>query len=322
MIGLEQPLGFVCWELALQPMAAESWLCWRVLDGPEIRAGTDPPRTAAPAAKVFRLRPRTPCKQRNRRRAALIAAVAGAVALIALMDAGRFASEARALLQESDRIADFAGFGLHQVSISGHRFTPDAAIFDALDLANVRSLLHFDSAAVRERIERLPWVETASISRIIPGQVSVQIVERTPFAVWQRAGREMLIDATGRVLPAAGASHEGLPRVAGEGALTEAAEILALVGGYLELSKRLEVAERVGERRWTLRLTGGPDVHLPAGGVREAVARLMAAHSRGRLLDPQFAAIDMRSDETITVRRRYSDDRSEPAEPRHERAAP
>jgi cell division protein FtsQ len=279
-------------------------------------------RTAAPAAKLFRSRPRTVCKQSKRGRAAFIAAVAGAVAVVALTDAGRFASEARALLQEGDRIAELAGVGLHQVSITGHRFTPDAAIFDALDLANVRSLLHLDSAAVRERIERLPWVETASITRVIPGQVSVQIVERTPFAVWQRAGREVLIDATGRVLPAAGGSHEGLPRVAGEGALTEAAEILALVSEYPELSKRLEVAERVGERRWTLRLTGGPNVHLPAGGVREAVARLMAAHSRGRLLDPQFAAIDMRLDETITVRRRSSDDRGEPAEPRHERAAP
>jgi cell division protein FtsQ len=306
----------------LQPRAAESWLCWRVLDGPDIRAGTDPARTAAPAAKLFRSTPQTVCKQSKRGRAALAAAVAGAVAFLALMDGGRFASDARALLQEGDRIAEFAGFGLHQVSITGHRFTPDAAIFDALDLANVRSLLHLDSAAVRERIERLPWVETASITRVIPDQVSVQIVERTPFAVWQRAGRETLIDATGRVLPAAGGSHEGLPRVAGEGALTEAAEILALVGGYPELSKRLEVAERVGERRWTLRLTGGPDVHLPAVGVPEAVARLVAAHSRSRLLDPQFVVIDMRSDETITVRRRYSDDRSEPAGWRHERAAP
>jgi hypothetical protein len=48
----------------------------------------------------------------------------------------------------------------------------------------------------------------------------------------------------------------------------------------------------------------------------------MTAHSRGRLLDPPYAVVDIRSDKTITVRRGLLDDRSEPVEPRADRAVP
>lgn len=301
-------------------MAADAWLCWRVLDGPILRAGTVAAAPAAPAAAPFRVRLRAPRKQSKPRRAALIAALAGALAAVGLTDGGRYARPAPPLVQEVDRLAELAGFGLHQVSITGHRFTPDAAIFDAFDFANMRSLLRFDGAAVRERIERLAWVEAASVTRMLPDQVRVHIVERTPFAVWQRAGGDLLIDATGRVLGAAGGAQPNLPRIAGEAARAEAAEMLALVSKYPELSRRIDVAERVGARRWTLRLTGGPDILLPAAGAPEALARLMAAHGQGRLLEAPYAVIDTRADDRIAVRPRLSkeasDGRGGPAEPR------
>jgi cell division protein FtsQ len=303
-------------------VAADAWFCWRVLDGPASRDGTvAAARPAAPAVALSRVRPRASRKLGNLRTASLAAALAGALAFVGLTDGGRYARETPPLIQEVDSLAEFAGFGLHQVSITGHRFTPAAAIFDAFDLVNVRSLLRFDSIAVRERIERLPWVETASITRLMPDQVGVHIVERTPFAVWHRGGREMLIDATGRTLATAVGSWD-LPRVAGEGALAEAGEILALVGKHPELFGRLEIAARVSERRWTLRLIGGPDVYLPADGVPEALARLMAAHAQGRLLEPPSTIIDMRSDERIVVRRASSDDHGRSVEPRGEQAVP
>jgi cell division protein FtsQ len=241
---------------------------------------------------------------------------------VCLTDGGRYVRDARPLIQEVDRLAELAGFGLRQVSITGHHFTPEAAIFDAFDPANVRSLLRFDSAAVRERIERLPWVAAASILRVMPDQVSVQIVERTPFAVWQWADREMLIDATGRVLAPASEPHHDLPRVAGAGAPAEAADMLALIRHYPELWRRLDTAARVGERRWTLRLKGGPDIHLPAGGVTEAVARLMAAQEQARLLEPSYGIVDMRSAGSIVVRQAVSNATGGSLEARGEHAVP
>ena len=39
------------------------------------------------------------------------------------------------------------------------------------------------------RIERLPWVERASIERIVPDRLEVRITERAPFAVWRLGDR-------------------------------------------------------------------------------------------------------------------------------------
>ena len=39
-------------------------------------------------------------------------------------------------------------------------------------------MLSFDSRAAQERIERLPWVERASIERVFPDRLEVRITER------------------------------------------------------------------------------------------------------------------------------------------------
>jgi cell division protein FtsQ len=179
---------------------------------------------------------------------------------------------------------DRAGYGLTQVSLTGHRLTPDSDIFDAIDLASTPTLLSFDTRAARARVERLSWVERASIERVFPDRIEVHITERAPFAVWRIGSRTYLIDKTGRVLAAvAPNTAPSLPRVAGEGAAPEAAALFALIAGHPALVRRLEIAERIGERRWRLRLAGGAVVELPAAGIAEALERLpelMAAAQR------------------------------------------
>ena len=129
-------------------------------------------------------------------------------------------------LAQLDRLAWRMGLGLDQVEISGHRFASDADILDAVDLANVHSFVSFDTAAIRARIERLPWVATAAIERRLPNQVAIHIKERAPFAVWRRGPRDVLIDRTGRQLSiiARGAAAD-LPRIEGEQAPDDAAQI-------------------------------------------------------------------------------------------------
>jgi cell division protein FtsQ len=178
-------------------------------------------------------------------------------------------------LAEIERLLERAGFGLSQVSLTGHRFTPDADVFDAVGLASAHTLLGFDTRAAQDRIERLPWVERASVERVLPDRVEVRIVERTPYAVWRLGSSEFLIDKTGRALGAApkGAGAPQLPRVAGEGAATEAGRLLELLAREPALKSRVEMAERVGRRRWNLHLTGGGRILLPAEGEAEALAR-------------------------------------------------
>jgi cell division protein FtsQ len=181
----------------------------------------------------------------------------------------------RAALAPVEHVAELAGLGLTQASLSGHRFTADTDIYAALDLDNTRTLLSFDAGAARARIERLPWIRRASIERIGPDRLHVHVSERAPYAVWRAEEQNWLIDRAGRKLQVAPADVlPRLMRVSGEGAGRVAAALSAVLVDFPQVAGRLEVAERVSERRWTLHLKGGTSVELPAAGEAEALARL------------------------------------------------
>lgn len=202
-----------------------------------------------------------------------------------------------------DRWLALAGLGLDEVTLTGQRFTNDLDVFDALDLQNARSFVAFDSLAARARIERLPWVATAAITRVYPGRLDIRISERSPFAMWRRGAHYQLVDISGRVLSAARADdYPALPRVSGEGAASEAATLLALVDRHPALKGRLEDAERIGERRWTLHLKGNVTVHLPADREAVALAEVAAADGLEALVAQSDRVVDLRAGRRVTVR--------------------
>jgi cell division protein FtsQ len=215
----------------------------------------------------------------------LVLAGAGVLAVAVFAGLARQVDSPAPALAEIERLIELAGLGLSQVSVSGHRYTPDADVFDAVGLAAAPTMLSFDTRHARRRIESLPWVERASVERVVPDRIEVRIIERTPYAVWRLGSSEFLIDKVGRALGTApkGAATQQLPRVAGEGAATEARRLFELLAGEPVLARQVALAERVGGRRWTLHLTAGGRILLPAEGEAEALLRaLQIARAQGR----------------------------------------
>ena len=267
-------------------------------------------QNSQPASQSGPLPPSPLTRRLQRRRAygrklglAVFAALSGALAFSLLTDAGRETRAAMSLLPDADQVLFWTGLRLDQVALSGQRFTPDSDIFDALDFANARSLLTFHSNAARERIEALPWIETASITREIPGALEVRVTERKPTALWLHEGREILIDSTGRVLSALKpGTAVKLPRVAGEGAPEHAQALLELLARYPAIAARFELAERTGERRWSLHFKNGVRIELGADREAIALAALSSAADLGKLLNGRDLIIDLRTRGRITVR--------------------
>lgn len=276
---------------------------WRAL------LDTKPGATDAAGSGLVPNRPRP--RRNTRKLTTAGAAIAGALVFAALTQWGSQERKVRPFIDEADRLAEIAGLGVEQVFLTGHRMTADRDIFDALDLTNSRSLLRFDGIAARERIERLPWIKSAAITRLFPDSISIEVVERKPFAVWHRSGRDLLIDISGRVLGAAPPSAKAeLPRVTGEGAAAEAAQLMAVVHKHPELAGRIEDAVRVAERRWTLRLKGGPDIELPAGREADALSLLISKATELHLFESErHAAIDLRARDRIIVRPRQPEEK-------------
>ena len=77
----------------------------------------------------------------------VFAGLSGALAFSVLTDGGRHIRAMAPFFPEVDEVLYWTGLRIDQVTVSGQRFTPDADVFDALDLLNVRSLLSIDPQA-------------------------------------------------------------------------------------------------------------------------------------------------------------------------------
>jgi len=68
-----------------------------------------------------------------------------------------------------------------------------------------------DLAEIRTKIEKLPFVKTASISMMLPDGLLVNVRERVPAAVVRMAGGDFLVDAESVVLTGAAKREDSLP---------------------------------------------------------------------------------------------------------------
>src|SRR3982074_951574 len=157
-------------------------------------------------------------------------------------------------------IANSAGFRITTVAINGRKqLTQDEVL--AIGGVNGRSsLLFLDAAAVREKLKANPWIGEATVLKLYPGQLQIDIVERSAFALWQRDGRLSVISDDCAVLERYMSQRfVSLPLVVGKGADTRARDFLALLARYPQVNAATKAAILVGERRWNLRLKGGLD---------------------------------------------------------------
>ena len=102
-------------------------------------------------------------------------------------------------------------FGARSVTVTGNVHESAAQVIDAAGLANQPPLLDVDTGAVAARLERLPWVRTASVSVSWPDGVRIRVTEETPrFVVSEAGGHWATLSADGRVLAVSVAREDGL----------------------------------------------------------------------------------------------------------------
>ncbi len=89
-------------------------------------------------------------------------------------------------------------FQLRQLTVQGtQRFTPEeVAAMGGLQLG--QSVLDLNIAEVRARIAANPWIREASVTRVLPDTVVIEIGERRPVFLVPREGTFFYADAEGR----------------------------------------------------------------------------------------------------------------------------
>ncbi len=197
-----------------------------------------------------------------------------------------------------------AGLGLRiaQVEVHGQNRVGDADIRAALALDSGAPMLAFDAEAARQRLEQVPWIESATVERHLPDTVVVRIVERTPLALWQHDGRFSVIDAKGvSITDEIAPEFAALPVVVGDEAPAHAEAFLMLLDSVPEIRQRVAASVFVGGRRWNLRLDNGIDVRLPEEDPAVAIGLLADLDRDQKLLARDVTMIDLRLPDRMVV---------------------
>jgi cell division protein FtsQ len=236
------------------------------------------------------------------------AARAGAVVLLAVTIfhgiglGGHLDHEGNSSRQWPGRIAGLAGLAADDIKIEGLTNHAPEAVLAVINVKPGGSLIGFDALQARRILENLDWVASAKVQRLFPNQLEIAVVERVPFAVWQRGKSYYAIDRSGAAMSGIpSATLAGLPLVSGEGAQAAAADLVNQLEAVPALKAKIRAAARVGWRRWTLYLDNGVTVLLPEREVEAALALAEKLDATQGLLSKGIKSLDLRLADRVTV---------------------
>jgi cell division protein FtsQ len=183
----------------------------------------------------------------------------------------------------------------------------------------------------RKELEALPWVQHATVMRVLPDQIRVNLVERQPVAFTRQGLQIGLVDASGVLLdmsPATMAEHHySFPVVTGIDAGDKPASRQARMAVYAHLMAELDANnQHFSEQISEIDLTDPEDarVLMPAQGADilahfgedhflERYQRYKAHIAEWRQQYPKLAAVDLRYEDQVVLEMASGMDATQPA---------
>ena len=208
-----------------------------------------------------------------------------------------------------------AGFTVSGYQITGinrmNRALVDAVVTDELKRAAeaggsakaAQALV--DVAEIRRRLLNYGWVKDARVSRRLPDTLVIDIVERTPSALWQNQGQLALIDSEGVVLDRVPVDKmPDLPLLIGPGANAHEEQLGRLMAAVPSLKPQLASASWIGGRRWDVKFQSGETVALPEGeeAAKAALMKFARLDKETGLLGRGIVRFDLRVPGKMIVR--------------------
>ncbi|HTQ69970.1 MAG TPA: cell division protein FtsQ/DivIB [Acidocella sp.] len=203
------------------------------------------------------------------------------------------------------------GFRITNVVTNGAMTTDPGALGQAIGVKDGDPTFGFALSSIQQRVQALGPVQAATVERILPGTLVINITERDVYAVWQTVQNGQvvfqLIDKKGDVIAdqdAASAKRRqpSLLLLSGSDAPQQASTLIPELEAEPSVLSHVAAAERVDGLRWNLILKNQTVVKLPAENEADAIAQLALLQGSMQLLDRPVEAIDLRQAGRMVVR--------------------
>ena len=164
------------------------------------------------------------------RRVSLWVLTAAAVAVVCFFAADFALHSQQVLLKKTD-----------QIELLGNHTVARDAVVNVFYPDREHSVLTIPLNKRRSQIEQIGWVESASVQRILPNRLRVEVTERTPIAFVRNSGEISLIDAHGVILDRRADQDMRFPIISGVSDSLPRDERERRMQTYQELVRALDV---------------------------------------------------------------------------------
>ena len=184
------------------------------------------------------------------------------------------------------------GFKLEEIIISGRKNVKlDDVIFN-IDSDNI---LLLDLEKIHTELKTNKWIDDLIISRKLPSSLEINIIEKTPIAIYQYKKKLYLVDKNGDTISEDIGNFKNLIHAIGYNANIHISNLINILNEYEDIKKNIVYVSRYGDRRWNLVLKNNIVIKLPEGNIKESMEYLKNLYDSQKLFERNIEYIDMRN---------------------------
>jgi cell division protein FtsQ len=196
---------------------------------------------------------------------------------------------------KGEQILAASGFIVNDILVEGRRQTDPQTILTAIGASRGDSIFKCDPNSTKEHLEKITWIQSATVQRRLPGTIYIRLVERNPIAIWQNESKLYLVDEHGAVIENFDSKEfNHLLVVTGLKAPTHTKDLLDSLSDFPELREKIQSAVFISGRRWDLIMINKVRVKLPEKNIKLALTHLERLEKEHRLTDGRVGTIDLR----------------------------
>ena len=227
----------------------------------------------------------------------------GATGVYGLFSGGAYAEFIATQGTIPDILAKAAGFSIKAVTITGTRELTEGEILKLAGIGPRNSLVFLSVSDLRAKLRAVPLIKDASVSKLYPNRLLLEVEERQPTGLWQKDGAVAIVAADGTPIDDMhDPRFEHLPLVVGEGANLKLAEYIGILEAAGDLRDRVRAGMYVAGRRWTLKTDSGIEILLPEKNPANAISRLALLEHDGHLFEKDILSVDLRMPGRVVAR--------------------
>ena len=159
------------------------------------------------------------------------------------------------------------------------------------------NLISLSFNSIKVIVESSEWVKRASIKKILPSTLVINITENDPYAIYLQEGKFFLLDLDGSIITEINIDNyqDDLLFVRGENSPELLEQLIKDISiTFPNLIQTLEEVEFIEKRRWNLKLNNKLLVKLPDENIQQSLKNLKQLFEEQEVMQSNIIEIDLR----------------------------